>query len=77
MDVPGCNITTFWQPKDYISYRPVPMVDSRYIEPRSSGYRPRTLVLYTDYRPGDRSITYTYSPLSCRGQVLQGFIFWI
>ena len=46
--------------KGYISYRPVPTVDSRYIEPRSSGYRPRTLVLYIDYRPGDRSITYTY-----------------
>ena len=44
----------------YISYRPVPAVDSRYIEPRSSGYRPRTSVLYIDYRPGDRSITYTY-----------------
>ena len=44
----------------YISYRPVSMVDIRYIEPRSSGYRPRTLVLYIDYRPGDRSITYTY-----------------
>ena len=60
MDVPGCNITTFWQPKGYISYRPVPTADSRYIEPRSSGYRPRTVVLYIDYRPGDRSITYTY-----------------
>ena len=41
-------------------YRPVPAVDSRYIEPRSLGYRPRTLVLYIDYRHGDRSITYTY-----------------
>ena len=36
------------------------MVNSRYIEPQSSGYRLRTLVLYIDYRPGDRSITYTY-----------------
>ena len=36
------------------------MVDSRYIEPRTSGYRPWTLVLYIDYRPRDRSITYTY-----------------
>ena len=40
--------------------RPVPTVDSRYIELRSSGYRPRTLVLYIDSRTGDRSITYTY-----------------
>ena len=33
---------------------------ARYIELRSSGYRPRTLVLYIDCRPGDRSITGTY-----------------
>ena len=32
----------------------------RDIEPRSLGYRPRTLILYSDYRPGDRSITYTF-----------------
>ena len=55
----GVILQRFGSERD-ISYRPVPTVDSRYIEPRSSGYRPRTLVLYIDYRPGDWSITYTY-----------------
>ena len=34
------------------------------IEPHSAFYRRRTLVLYNDYRPANRSITYTYSTLS-------------